>query len=242
MPYSMLFMALALIPALAYGYQYVATGNEFSANFGNMRFKGEEINHQFSKSHEYESAFNQFLTEEITTSVKYFSALRPFSDLRIAAMLSRLQRYFGHFVSCNKGGDWCKNCPKCAFTFLALAAFLSSDQLITIFGENLLLRATIRRHILDLVDGEVKPWECVGTQEECRLALRLALEKHADDSLVQCLDQRDWGGARNGAPSLDASQRQFFEQVHEPHNIPQALVGSITGKAAVLTPRVSGRI
>jgi UDP-N-acetyl-alpha-D-muramoyl-L-alanyl-L-glutamate epimerase len=45
-----------------------------------------------------------------------------------------------------------------------------------IFGENMFLRARIRRHMLDLVLGAVRPWECVGTRDECLAALDMVLQ------------------------------------------------------------------
>jgi len=115
-PFTALYMCLSLIPALAYRFRYVTLGNEYSASFGNTNYKGAEVNHQYSKSYAYELAFSRYLANNIVRGVSYFSVLRPFHDIRIAAMLSRMDRYWGSFISCNKGPFWCKKCPKCAFT------------------------------------------------------------------------------------------------------------------------------
>ena len=59
--------------------------------------------------------------------------------------ISRHFKYFPAFSSCNKNFTikdkqavrWCCDCPKCAFVFAGLAAFLAKEKVIEIFGENL---------------------------------------------------------------------------------------------------------
>ena len=47
-----------------------------------------------------------------------------------------------------------------------------------VFGEDVMALPAIRKHVLELVDSGVKPWECVGTLDENRLALKLLLERN----------------------------------------------------------------
>jgi hypothetical protein len=220
---------LAQIPAVAHGYRYVAIGNEQSANFGNVRYRGIDINHQYDKSFAFERDFAEHVESFLVRGVHTFSLLRPLYDLRIAQIFTRFDRYFPVFVSCNNGlkdGVWCKRCPKCAFVYVALRSFLDDEPLKSIFGEDLLRQARIRRHLLDMVAGRVRPWECIGTQDECRLALRLTLDRMPGG------DFPDWPRRKHlEAPlrSLDltAHRRRYLEGFHEPHRIPDELAGRL---------------
>lgn len=171
--------SLALLIAILKRVPYVTLGNEYSANEGNVQFKGTTVNHQYAKSFEFERGFAQFIRSRITTSTQVFSMLRPFHDLQLAGMLADRPEHLGTFVSCNRGilqDQWCKECEKCAFVALAIGAFLGREGVLNIFGEDVFLRPKIRRHILDLVVGAVKPWECVGTRDECLTALGMVLQ------------------------------------------------------------------
>lgn len=182
-PYFSLFLMAGVIAALAGGYEAVIAGNERSADEGNLMFRGMEVNHQFSKSSAFERAFQQHVLDASALPLRAFSLLRPFSDLRLAQLFVRLPQYFPVCVSCNrraKASTWCLDCPKCAFVGLAFGAFVDDDVLRRIFGALPQERAELRRQWLALVRGKIKPWECVGTQEECRLALRLFLDRRPD--------------------------------------------------------------
>jgi UDP-N-acetyl-alpha-D-muramoyl-L-alanyl-L-glutamate epimerase len=227
---------LAQIPAVVHGYRYVALGNEHSADFGNVRYRGIEINHQYDKSSEFEKNFDEYIQSFVVQGIHTFSLLRPLYDLRIAEIFTRFERYFPVFVSCNNGikdGVWCKRCPKCAFVYVALRSFLDEEPLRRIFGEDLLQHARIRRHILDMVAGRVRPWECIGTKDECRLALRLTLDR------MPGRDFLDWPRRKHlEAPlrsfDVEAHRRRYLEGFHEPHRIPEELAGRLKGALASL--------
>ena len=137
-------------------------------DFPTRMFRGMEINHQYNKSYEFEARLIEVINRRLVEGVTCFSVLRPFYELRLGALFSRLDQYLEVFPSCNKGmgergGVWCKACPKCAFVFLILYPFLDASQRERAFGENLFYRAQIRTLMLDLVSPGRKPWECVGT-------------------------------------------------------------------------------
>jgi len=225
---------LAQIPAVVHGYRYVALGNEYSADFGNVRYRGIDINHQYDKSSEFEKNFDEYVQSHIMRGIETFSLLRPLYDLRIAGIFTRFERYFPVFVSCNVGlkdGVWCKRCPKCAFVYLALRSFLDDEPLQRIFGEDLLQRPRIRRHILDMVAGKVRPWECIGTQDECRLALRLTLDRTLGQDFPEW-PRRKHLEAPLRAFDLDAYRRRYLESFHEQHRIPGELAERLKGVLA----------
>jgi UDP-N-acetyl-alpha-D-muramoyl-L-alanyl-L-glutamate epimerase len=167
---------------LAYlnGFRYIIFGNEYSADFGNLNHRGMEINHQYTKSTAYETAFNNTMKHCALQDADCFSILRPFYDIAVSRIFARFPVYHDKFISCNIAihrNQWCKRCPKCAWTFLVLYPFLTEEQVIGIFGENLFRSEIIRREIWNLAASSIKPWECVGTREEVRAALALALER-----------------------------------------------------------------
>lgn len=182
-PYFALFVTLGAIAAAAGGHDAVIGGNERSADEGNLRFKGVDVNHQFSKSSAFERAFQQHVLDAQGIPVRAFSILRPFSEVRLSQLFTQLTDYLPVCMSCNRrarASRWCLDCPKCAFVSLAYGAFLEDAALETIFNERPHARAALRRHWVPLVEGTLKPWECVGTQDECRLALRLFLDARPD--------------------------------------------------------------
>lgn len=175
-PVSAIFAFLGVAAAVFNDYRWVAVGNEASSNFGNLRWRGEEINHQWSKSAEFEALFQDYVRCYVTADVQYFSALRPFSEIRIVKMFARMKKYHRVFSSCNRQEvGWCGQCAKCAFMFAMLAAFLPRRTVTALFGKDLLADPALRPLYRDLTGrGKMKPFDCVGTFEETRAALRAA--------------------------------------------------------------------
>ena len=195
-PVSAIYAFLGLFAAVLYDYKYVIVGNEHSSNFGNIEYLGEIVNHQWSKSAEFEKLFQDYVREYITDSVTYFSLLRPFHEIRIAEIFAKYPRYFPVISSCNRRfridsaerpkGNWCGECAKCAFVFLMLAPFIEKTELITMFGKDLLDDEKLVPMYRDLLGfGALKPFDCVGTLEEAHVALFLVREKWADAHIVK---------------------------------------------------------
>lgn len=185
-PATAIVQAIALCASILYGFDYVVASNEESASYGNVSYLGEEINHQWSKSLEYEKLWQKYVTDFVTPAVLPFSLLRPLSELKIIQLFARHSKYFPAFSSCNKNFTikdkqtvrWCNDCPKCAFVFAGLAAFLPREKVEGIFGENLFAKKELIPLYRELLGLEkIKPFECVGTPEEVRLMLWLSSEK-----------------------------------------------------------------
>jgi len=184
--------------AVLYGYDSVVMSNEGSANEGNMQFGGIEVNHQYSKSLDFELDFENFIQKTALGNFKYFSLLRPLNETGIAALFSKQKQYFDAFKSCNRNFHldkglqkfgWCCSCPKCQFVFLVLSLFIKREKLILIFGKNLLNDETQEDGFRELcgLKGH-KPFECVGEVEECQqIITSLSLTEWADDMLVKKL-------------------------------------------------------
>jgi UDP-N-acetylmuramoylalanine-D-glutamate ligase len=194
-PISAVFSFLGLLTAALYGQRHVVVGNEQSSNFGNLEYHGEEINHQWSKSAEYEAMVQDYCRRFMTSDITYFSLLRQFYEIRIARMFARHRRYLRLFTSCNRNFRvnrgrpatlWCGECPKCAFMFLMLAPFVGKRELIGVFGKNLLADPALASLFRDLLGfGEAKPFDCVGTFDEARAALFLASAKFGGEATVR---------------------------------------------------------
>ena len=177
---------ILMLSAVLYDFSDVAISNERSANVGNTEKDGRTVNHQWSKSLEFEKAFRK-LTSAVLPEFRYFSLLRPLSELAIASLFAGSEKYDSVFTSCNKAfrldekkrlDRWCADCDKCRFVFLALAPFVKKDRLVGIFGKNMLDDAGQidgYRELLGL--SAFKPFECVGEIDESVLAFLMLIRK-----------------------------------------------------------------
>lgn len=62
---------------------------------------GEKVNHQYSKTYEFENDFAEYSKKYLKANVKYFSFLRPLNEMQIAKIFSRYTKYHKVFKSCN---------------------------------------------------------------------------------------------------------------------------------------------
>lgn len=178
---------LSIVAALLYGFDFIAMSSERGASEGNREYRGKIINHQWSKSLEFERMFQQYVHHYLTPDIDCFSLLRSMSELHIAQHFCTLPQYFTHTTSCNRNWHmtekkpkerWCGTCPKCAFTFCQFAAFLSKQTLLEIFGKNLYEDENLLPLYEQLLGLEgCKPFECVGTPEETAAAMLLAVKQ-----------------------------------------------------------------
>ncbi len=219
---------ILMAAAVLYDFSDVALSNERSANIGNTEKDGRIVNHQWSKSLEFEKAFHD-LTVSVLPDFHYFSLLRPLSELAIASLFAKTQKYDRIFTSCNKAfklderkrfDRWCADCDKCRFVFLALAPFMERENLIRLFGHNLLDDLSQTAGFEELLGlSAFKPFECVGEIEESVLAF-LMLADHPvwqKDAVINALTdrvRRNW----------QARQKSLFEKIFtltDNHLIPQ---------------------
>lgn len=172
-PFSAIVAFLSLYCAYLIGADYIILSNESSANESNI--EGAEVNHQYSKSYEFECDFAKYVERNIFGAISYFSILRAFSELQIAKMFASLPEYHGTFRSCNRGSKknvWCAKCAKCLFVFTILSPFMDYDRLIEIFGSDMLDDEKMKSDFDGLAGfTKLKPFECVGTKSEFNFAL-----------------------------------------------------------------------
>jgi hypothetical protein len=189
-PISALFACVGAVIAILTGRQQIVVSNESSASEPSLTYQDVPINHQYSKSLEFEKDFQTYLAHVFGPTIIYYSFLRPLSELRIAEIFSLyFDKYKDVFSSCNRGfvhgSDhivWCGTCPKCAFAFLVLAPFIERGKLETLFGgKNLLLDPALEKTYQQLlgIKGD-KPLDCVGEVKESRAAMQLAQSQYSE--------------------------------------------------------------
>lgn len=229
-PITAINAAVLALFALVLNVQWVTFANERSADEATLIDKsGPVVNHQFSKSFEFEVLLNDWIQRTIAADLSVFSVLRTQRELAVVKDFCSLDQFHDHFSSCNRNfhldpdargaTKWCGQCPKCHFVYLAMAVFLPPEKLVAIFGSDLLDHGDCIEgfEALLALDG-VKPFECVGEAAEARAAL-LALshtgvwkEHVVVKRLAPLLADLD-------VPSID----ELLEPVG-PHLMPEALL------------------
>jgi hypothetical protein len=231
---------IAALTALLFSYNRVVLSNERSASEGNAVHDGREVNHQYSKSLDFEGRIAGVLEEATAGALDYFSLLRPYSEAKIARLFARETRYDHVFSSCNRnfklsghtGPLWCGECPKCHFTFLILAPVMDKARLLGIFGQNLLDQPGHEHAFRELTGlAGQKPWECVGEIEEAAACLyALTGNPDWDDAAIVKALREDLI-RQYGRPRLVEALNELMIDSTE-HHIPPALAERIARDAA----------
>lgn len=221
-PFSAMLAFSSLIASALTKKRYIALSNENSANEGTV--KGYEINHQYSKSLEFENDFRSYYKEFIAEDFEYFSLLRPISELRIAQIFSWLH-YTDVFKSCNVGSKediWCGKCPKCLFAYIILSPFIDKDVLNSVFGKDMLDDSSLLKEFRELTgEAEVKPFECVGTIDEVNAALSLRSKKYAEEKTPCLLSY--WLNTEIGKQYSNKDFAYLLKQASTENNLPEDL-------------------
>jgi hypothetical protein len=188
-PVTAINSAILAVAAVLYGFDAIAFSNERSASSATLEYDGQMVNHQWSKSWEFERALRDLLKSRVAADLDYFSLLRPLSELSVAQRFARASHYDDVFSSCNRNfrilgpkpaDRWCGQCPKCHFVFLALAPFMPKPRLLSVFGRNLLDDVVLAPAFDALMEyQDHKPFECVGEGIESRAAMN-ALAQRAE--------------------------------------------------------------
>ncbi len=226
-PITAINAAALTVLALLEGCRWVVFANERSADEPTLVGPdGQAVNHQFSKSLAFEEMFGQWISGYVTGDLEVFSILRQERELAICREFAGLERYHQVFSSCNRNFHldgrtvsrrWCGDCPKCHFVFIGLAPFMDPDELVAIFGSNLLAdpdHLAGFRALLAL-DGE-KPFECVGEAAESRAALGALVAHEAWRDLPVV------AGLAGDLADVEVPELKSMLQRAGPHRIPEA--------------------
>lgn len=235
-PFSAYLAFLSTVCLLLYGYSNAIVANERSSDEGNVRYRGAEINHQYSKSLRFETRFDEYLAKYLVNRARYFSFVRPLYELQIGKLFAKFPEFFETFKSCNRtrSDSWCGECPKCVSVFLTMYPFVSREALTKIFGRDLFHRDETIPILRQLAGLELKPFECVATTGEVIAALGLAIKKAeaGGEPLPPVLNY-----AANHVPGVAQSgAAATILAAYGPHRIPQEFESFLT-KALNDSPR-----
>lgn len=183
-PISAIFATVGTMVAILSGRQHIVMSNEHSANEPTLKYHNVAINHQYSKSEEFEIEYQKFINYLFQDAIQYYSFLRPLSELYIAEIFAKtsFDKYKDVFSSCNRAFIlssnklfWCGQCSKCAFIFMILTPFIEKKRLLEIWnGKNLLEDPSLTSTYQQLLGlSGNKPLDCVGQIAESRQAMQL---------------------------------------------------------------------
>lgn len=220
-PFSALLAFLTLLISAGTGSKYIALSNESSANESTV--PDTNINHQYSKSVEFERDFRDYVQQHLSDEIQYFSFLRPLNEMQIASLFSQCMAYHEVFRSCNVGSktdSWCGKCPKCLFTWIILSPFLSRERLTEIFGRDLMKDPELKP-IFEELNGTsaVKPFECVGTVEEVRACVDFMKDRKG--TIVEM------------SPQGKSTVEEILKRFNEEHFLPEKFVDILKTKLNV---------
>jgi len=197
-PFSAFLSFVSLFIAAATDCSHIALSNERSSEEGNTEYLGYTINHQYSKTLEFETDLNRYIAQSLNLSITYLSFLRPLYELQITKLFSLYPLYFPVFTSCNRNfmidparhpgkGLWCRKCPKCVSLSLLLTPFIGKKKVMEIMG-GYPLDLPINQVTINKLTGKlpVKPFECVLTRAEAQAALEI-IQFGQSDQLDQLL-------------------------------------------------------
>jgi hypothetical protein len=191
-PYSAYLAIAALLAGYLRGNSMVVAGNSRSDDEPNVgSYLGMPVNHQWTKSHEFETALRQYRDRWLPGAPSYSSPLRPLYELQIIRSLSGHLDAYLQTASCNrtKGNGWCRTCAKCAWVFLATSALFGHDLAVRKAGGDMFTDPALSSlyQAMAGLSGD-KPFECTGTEDEVRSAIQAAGQHGSNlPALTPCL-------------------------------------------------------
>lgn len=226
-PISSVLAFMSVCAGRLFGFTHIAISNERSSNEGNVFFCDREVNHQYSKTFEFEKKFAQYCQSYLPEGTPhYFSFLRPLYELQIAQVFADYPEYHPIFRSCNRGqktNSWCGNCPKCLFAFSLMVPFLGRDKTAQYFGKDMFADVSLFSLAEELLGvGEKKPFECVGTHEETICAFYLATKQYPASQLPSLLDKIN-SEILSKEENLEERSQQLLASWNNEHLIPTKL-------------------
>lgn len=167
-PFSAMLAALGLILASVTGHNQVVAANTRSDETSNLFWQGLAINHQWTKSIEFER-----MLKELTDAIggpSYVALFRPLYELQLMSRLDSRS-----FISCNrllKEGNWCGVCPKCIWIWLAVAAIDNTDAATSLIGSDPRGKPETLPTLRSMAGlANEHPFECTGSPEEVAAVL-----------------------------------------------------------------------
>ena len=95
-PFTLYTSSIAILVSALKRFRYIFLSNEKSANFGNLKINNIEINHQWTKSLQFEKMYSNYLKYYVNPNLKYCSILKPLYELQICKIFSKFTKYHYH--------------------------------------------------------------------------------------------------------------------------------------------------
>jgi hypothetical protein len=193
-PFSAYLAFAAMLTGYLRGSGPVMAGNSRSDDEPNVRsYLGRPVNHQWTKSYEFEAALRSYRDRWLPGAPGYSSPLRPLYEVQVIASLAGDVDAYLRTASCNqvRGGGWCRSCAKCAWVFLATAALFGHDLAIRKTGGDMFADPALAGVYQEMAGlTGVKPFECTGSEDEVRAAIQAVGRAQSPDAypaLAACL-------------------------------------------------------
>lgn len=178
-PFSAMLAFYTTLVSVFANTKYSCLSNEASAN--EPTIIGTNINHQYSKTIDFEKNYNTYLKRYVSPHFTYMSLLRPLNEFQIVRIFSHQEQNLKIFKSCNVGSKqdkWCCDCSKCLFVAILLSAHIGIERTNKVFGTSLLDQKNLKTEFLELIgQAKTKPFECIGTIDEIIVAITLMKER-----------------------------------------------------------------
>lgn len=230
-PISLVYALTGVVIAEHEKSKYVVVANETSADESNTTWLGREVNHQWSKSSEFEEKLQSFVHQTIHSEVTYFSILRPLGGLRVTNLFAKMcPHVFQAFSSCNRNftieqngaNRWCGECAKCLGTNMLLAPSVPIQKRIEIFRKDLYQNTNLEPLVKELLGlTPIKPFDCVATRAEMCLAATFDPDfKHSP--LGKTLPEIEWNTVVESAKEADTLMTNYHDNF-----IPKEINGAL---------------
>lgn len=188
--YSLFVIGQLIFNSLLYSdkIDYLLIGNEYSSNFGNAKYNGRLVNHQFDKTIVFAKKINGYMKDYFNGAMTYVSPFFGLYEYKIAELFFLDNDYLDIWTSCNNSNskhNFCCKCPKCAFIYMISLPFLEKSFLDKHFFKNPLKNLKLCKSLIDI--NSDKPTDCVGEKKECWIALYKIIEQNKanESKLIQ---------------------------------------------------------
>lgn len=236
-PISLIFALSGCLLATARGDKYVVVANEASASIPHVEHEGMEVNHQWSKSLEFERGFQEFVHRYLSEHLVYFSAVRQLTSIAVAKIFAHYPAYLPVFTSDNThfkiAGNqeghprWGLMSAKSLSSYILLAPWIDKTSLDEAFGRNFLDVPELEELFYNLLGkGSETILDCVGTPHELRLSLSIAATKDSFNDSVLMQKAREKSLILNDTEAMLAGALRLSDE----HAIPETIQGHLQAK------------
>lgn len=199
---------------------YVVVANETSADESNTEWLSRPVNHQWSKTSEFEEKLQKFVHDTINSQITYFSILRPLGGLRVTNLFANMCSHtFNAFSSCNKNftveengmNRWCGVCAKCLGTNMLLSGTVPLEKRVAIFRSDLYQNTNLTSLLKELLGlTPIKPFDCVATRAE--MCFATMQDKDLKESpLGKTISETEWIEIAKESKKADELLTKYYD-------------------------------